>query len=164
MCKCQVRDRWKISPKCLWEAVSVSAWLQNRSGGWRDELFVMVRTSVFAALKITLYKSEHISNWRRSLENVVCNSYRFAALWKTFWCCSTDEGSILKNLTLNFFLKNVVKEKMQPEKIVVEQLWNRKSYFTVYTHINETQTVLKTEENGQAIKDQNCFSQSLLCA
>jgi len=34
----------------------------------------------------------------------------------------------------------------------------------VYTHINETQTVLKTEENGQAIKDQNCFSQSLLCA
>jgi len=35
----------------------------------------------------------------------------FAALQKTFWLCSTDVGSILKNLTLNFFLKNVVKEK-----------------------------------------------------
>jgi len=35
----------------------------------------------------------------------------FAALQKTFWRCSTDVGSILKNLTLNFFLKNVVKEK-----------------------------------------------------
>jgi len=40
----------------------------------------------------------------------------FAALKKTFWCCSTDVGSILKNLTLNFFLKNVVKEKTQSEK------------------------------------------------
>jgi len=45
MCKCQVRDRWKTSPRWLWEAVSVSAWLQNHSGGWIDGLFVMVRTS-----------------------------------------------------------------------------------------------------------------------
>ena len=60
MCKCQVRDRWKISPRCLWEVVTFSAWLQNRSGGWRDGLFVMVRTPVFAALKVTLHKSGQV--------------------------------------------------------------------------------------------------------
>jgi len=37
-------------------------------------------------------------------------------------CCSDDAGSILKNLTLNFFLKNDVREKTQSKKIVVEQL------------------------------------------
>jgi len=44
------------------------------------------------------------------------------AVLKTFWCCSTDVGSILKNLTLTFFLKNVVKEKSNLKKIVIEQL------------------------------------------
>ena len=77
MCICQVRDRWKISPRCLREVVSFSARLQNRSGGWRDGLFVMVRTSVFAALKVTLNKSDHISNWRRSLDNIVCKALGF---------------------------------------------------------------------------------------
>ena len=64
-------------PRCLWEAVSVSAWLQNRSGGWIDGLFVVVRTSVFAALKVTFHKSDYISNSRRSLDNVVCTALGF---------------------------------------------------------------------------------------
>ena len=83
MCKCQVRDRWKISPRCLWEVVSFSAWLQNRSGEWRDGLFVMVRTSVFSALNVTLHKSDHISNWRRSLDNIVCKALGFLEEHKT---------------------------------------------------------------------------------
>jgi len=35
-----------VQKGCLWETVSVSAWLQNRNGGWRNGLFVMVRTWV----------------------------------------------------------------------------------------------------------------------
>ena len=37
----------------------------------------MVRTSVFAALKVTLHKSDHISNWRRSFDNIVCKALGF---------------------------------------------------------------------------------------
>jgi len=37
----------------------------------------MVRTSVFAALKATLHKSDHISNWRTSLDNIVCKALGF---------------------------------------------------------------------------------------
>jgi len=74
-------------------------------------------------------------------------------------------------------LKKDVKGKTLPEIKAIEQLWYRKSYFTLHVHINETQTaetliecpsmqvqrsVYSTQDNGKAIKDQNCFSQSLM--
>jgi len=37
----------------------------------------VVRTSVFAALKVTFHKSDYISNSRRSLDNVVCTALGF---------------------------------------------------------------------------------------
>jgi len=36
------------------------------------------------------------------------------------------------------FWKKLLKKKRELKKIVIEQLWYRKSYFTVYTRINET--------------------------
>ena len=38
----------------------------------------------------------------------------------------------------------LLKKKRNLKKIVVEQLWCRKSYFIVYTHVNETQTAEKS--------------------
>jgi len=32
MCKCQFKDRSKIPPIGLWEAVSFGTWLQNHNG------------------------------------------------------------------------------------------------------------------------------------
>jgi len=39
-----------------------------------------------------------------------------------------------------FFWKNLLKKKRDLKKIVIEQLWYRKNYFTVHVHLNETQT------------------------
>ena len=45
--------------------------------------YVMVRTWVFAALKATLHKSDHISNWCESLDNVVYKSTGFSGKHKS---------------------------------------------------------------------------------
>jgi len=39
-----------------------------------------------------------------------------------------------------FFCKMLLKKKRDLKKIVIEQLWYRKNYFTVNAYINETQT------------------------
>ena len=110
MCKCQFKDRWKINPRCLLEKVSVSAWLQNRNGGWRDGLYVMVRTWVFVALTITLNKSDHISNWRKSLVNEICKVMGFPSVLECY-----NEQSNLTHLKLSRSISCVVKEAISCE-------------------------------------------------
>ena len=39
-----------------------------------------------------------------------------------------------------FFCKKLLKNKRDLKKIVIEQLWYRKNYFTMDAHINETHT------------------------
>ena len=56
-----------------------------------DGLSVMVRTSVFAALKVTLHKSDHISNRRRSLDNIACKALGFLEEHKSIVSSANSE-------------------------------------------------------------------------
>jgi len=38
-----------------------------------------------------------------------------------------------------FFCKKLLKKTRDLKRIVIEQLWYRKNYFTVHAHTNETQ-------------------------
>jgi len=73
MCKWQVKtdEKWALDACGKQFQLVLGSWLQNRNGGWRDGLFANV------ALKVTLHKSDHISSWCKSLNDVLCKAMGF---------------------------------------------------------------------------------------
>ena len=82
-----------------------------------------------------------LNKYRSELSLPLFATAPFAALWKKclvlfYW---RSFYFVKPNLEM-FFWKTFLEKERDLKKIVIEQLWHRKSYFTLYAHINETQT------------------------